>query len=392
VFLIDLNGFKLINDVHGHGMGDETLIVVAQRLQSAMRDGDLVARFGGDEFAILATHLVGPEAATNVALRVIHALEEPVVTGSLQHQVGAGIGIALVPADADSAEEVIRKADVALYRAKAERRSALRFFEDRMDQQIRERDQMEQALRAAMRDGQIAVVFQPTVDLRTHLVVGFEASPRWLHPTMGAIAPERFIPIAEDCGLVHELADRILTEACAAAVHWPSHVVLSADLFPGQLKDAGLRDRIVGILQQSGLPADRLEIEITESMLVRDMDAGQQVLAALRNAGVRVALDNFGTGYSSLYHLRNIKLDKIKIDRSFVEGVGEGAEGASMLRALIGLGHGLGLTVAAEGVTDSQQRASLLGTGVDHGQGLLFSHAVSAEAATALFSKSALLK
>ena len=388
VFLLDLNGFKQVNDVHGHAIGDEVLIVVAQRLLSAVRGGDLLARFGGDEFAILARHLAGPEAATNVALRVIQALEVPISTGRLQHKIGAGIGIAVVPNDATSPEEALRKADVALYRAKAERRSAHRFFEPQMDRQVRERHQIEVDLRVAMDSGCIQTVYQPCFNLKSGEVVGFEAAPVWIHPNHGVIPAERFIPIAEETGLVHQLAAQLLREACAAAVLWPRHVVLAVDLFPGQLKDRDLKAQVVKILQDSGFPAQRLEIEITESALVADLEGAQHVLGGLREAGVRIALDNFGTGYSSLYHLRNIKLDKIKIDKSFIENMNS-RESAAIVNALIGLGEGFGLTVAAEGIENSQQQAQLVRTGCEQGQGHLFSDPLSAEATVALFAPAA---
>jgi diguanylate cyclase (GGDEF)-like protein len=385
VFLLDLNGFKQINDVHGHAIGDEVLIVVAQRLLAAVRGGDLLARFGGDEFAILARHLVGPEGATNVALRVIQALEVPIATGTLQHQVGAGIGIAVVPNDATLPEEALRKADVALYRAKAERRSALRFFEPQMDRQVRERHQLEADLRAALDSGNINTVYQPCFNLKSGAVVGFEAAPLWIHGAHGVIPAERFIPIAEETGLIHDLAARLLRDACATAVQWPPHVTLAVDFYRGQLKDRNLKVQIAKILQESGLAPQRLEIEITESVLVEDLVAAQQVLGGLRDTGVRISLDNFGTGYSSLYHLRNFKIDKIKIDKSFVESMSS-SESAAIVSALVGLGEGFGLTVAAEGIENAGQQAQLVRSGCQQGQGHLYSDPLSSEATAAFFA------
>lgn len=390
VFLLDLNGFKQINDVHGHGIGDEVLIVVAQRLLSAVRGGDLLARFGGDEFAILARHLAGPEAATNVALRVIQALEVPISTGRLQHKIGAGIGIAVVPNDATVPEEALRKADVALYRAKEERRSALRYFEPHMDRQVRERHQIEADLREALESGCISTVYQPSFNLKSGEVVGFEAGPFWIHPTHGVIPAERFIPIAEETGLIHQLAAQLLRDACAAAARWPRHIVLAVDLFPSQLKDRHLKAQVMKILQESAMSPQRLEIEITESALVADLEGAQHVLGGLREAGVRIALDNFGTGYSSLYHLRNFKLDKIKIDKSFVESMSSTRESAAIVSALAGLGEGFGLTIAAAGIETSQQQAQLVRSGCEQGQGHLYSDPLSAEATTAFFAPPAM--
>jgi len=379
VILLDLNGFKEVNDVYGHGVGDEVLTIVAHRLLGAMRDGDLAARLGGDEFAILAQHLVGPEAATNVALRVIEALKEPVTVGAVRHQIGAGIGISLIPIDAATPDQALRKADLALYRAKEERRSALRFFEDDMDKRVQERQWLMQELRDAVANQNIRAYFHQSVQLTTNRIIGFEALPRWIHPSFGEIMPDRFIPIAEECGLIHELAGQILRQACTAAAQWPSHVVLSIDVLSSQLKDKKLKTRIMDILRETGLPPERLEIEITESTLVRNLEAAQDILGGLREAGVRIALDNFGTGYSSLYHLRNFKMDKIKIDGSFIHGMLSEKEDAGIVRALVGLAHGLGITVAAEGIQDFAQQASLINTGCEQGQGHLYSDAISAD-------------
>ncbi len=379
LILLDLNGFKQVNDVYGHGTGDQVLTIVAQRLQGAMRDGDLAARLGGDEFAILALHLVGPEAATSVALRVIDALKEPIIASSVRHQIGAGIGISLIPGDATTPEQALRKADLALYRAKEERRSAVRFFEDDMDERVQERQRLVQELRTAVANGSIRAYFQPSVQLRTRRIIGFEVVPRWIHSSFGEILPDRFIPIAEECGLIHELGDQILRQACAVAVQWPSDVVLSIDVLSSQLKDKKLKTRVMQILRETGLPPRRLEIEVTESTLVRNLEAAQDILGGLREAGVRIALDNFGTGYSSLYHLRNFKMDKIKIDGSFIHSMLSEKEDAGIVRALVGLAQGLGITVAAEGIQDSAQQASLIRTGCEQGQGHLYSDILSAE-------------
>ncbi|MFT8246376.1 putative bifunctional diguanylate cyclase/phosphodiesterase [Roseomonas sp. BN140053] len=387
VFLLDLNGFKRINDVHGHGVGDEALTVVARQLQGAVRDGDLVSRFGGDEFAILAQHLLGAEAATNVALRVIQSLAEPVRAGEALHRLGTGIGIALLPGDADTAAEALRKADVALYRAKAEGRSALRFFETEMDRHVREREALEEALRTAIAEDQVRPGFRPTVDLRSGRITGFEAMPRWRHPELGEVPPERFLPIAEESGLIAALSDRVMRLACEAAQHWPAEVTLSLQLLPSQLNDRGLVQRVAAMLEELQVAPSRLELEIAESTLVGDMQQAQLLLGALRAIGVRIALGNFGTGYSSLYHLRNFKLDKIKIDRGFVEGMRSEGENARIVSALVGLGQGLGLTVTADGIGDAEQRAALLGTGCEEGQGLLFSDGMSAEDATRLLGE-----
>jgi len=386
VFLLDLNGFKQINDIHGHAAGDEVLIIVAQRLLSAMREGDLIARFGGDEFAILAQHLLGPESATNLARRVIQALESPIIIGEKSLRVGVGISIALVPNDATTKDEILRKADVALYRAKAERRSAMRFFEKQMDHHIHEHDRMERELRAALAADAVRAVFEPSIDLASGQLVGFEAIPRWIQPEFGEISPQRFIPLAEEAGLIHELAERLLRQACAAATRWPPNIRLAIDLFPSQLTDKELPVRILGILAEHAIAPSRLELEVTESALVHDVNAAEITLGALHDAGVRITLDNFGTGYSTLYHLRKCKLDKIKIDPIFVAGMSTEREKARLVNALAGLGLGLGLTIAAEGIENASEGASLVGNGCQEGQGDWVGVAVSAEETLRFFN------
>jgi diguanylate cyclase (GGDEF)-like protein len=378
MLLLDLNEFKRINDVYGHSIGDEVLIVVAMRLKRAVRSGDLVVRFGGDEFAILARQLSGSEEATGIALRIIQELKEPITIGSVQHRIGVGIGIALIPQDGQDESEILRKADIALYRAKAERGSSLRFFEVEMDARVHERDLIERELRAAIGNGTVKPYYQPLIDLRTKQVVGFEALARWTHPTLGNVPPDRFIPVAEDCGLMNELTDHLLRQATRAACQWPKDVMLSFNISPSQMKDHTLGLRILAILGEAGLSPRRLEIEITESALVQDFEGAQQVVGSLREAGVRIALDDFGTGYSSLYHLRNFKVDKIKIDRSFVESMETRPEASALVRGLLGLGHGLGLTVTAEGIEQAAQAAELLAQGCEQGQGYLYSPAMPA--------------
>jgi len=293
-----------------------------------------------------------------------------------------------MPENATAPEQVLRKADVALYRAKDERRSALRFFEEEMDQRVQERQWLMQELRAAVSGQRISAYFQPSIHLRTKRIIGFEVLPRWIHPSFGEIMPDRFIPIAEESGLIHELAMQILRQACTVAALWPKDIVLSVDVLSSQLRDKNLPSRIMDILRETSFPAERLEIEITESTLVRDLEAAQDILGSLREAGVRIALDNFGTGYSSLYHLRTFKMDKVKIDSSFIHGMRSEKEDAGVVRALVGLAQGLGITIAAEGIEDDEQQVSLMRTGCEQGQGYLYSNPVSAEQTVSLFESS----
>jgi diguanylate cyclase (GGDEF)-like protein len=387
IFMLDLNGFKRINDVFGHAVGDEVLIEAARRLSGLVRGVDLVSRLGGDEFAVLAHHVTGPEGANGLALRIIEALTPPITVGNTEHTVGTGIGIALFPRDARDTQELLRKADIALYRAKAESRSCARFFEDEMDAHLKERDVLERELRAAIGTDALQPYYQPLVELKSGAIIGFEALARWTHPQMGSIPPERFIPIAEDCGLIRELTGVLLRRACRDARQWPPSVTLSFNISPVELRDRTLGLRVMAILADTGLAPNRLELEITESALVRDMDAAQEVLGSLREGGIRIALDDFGTGYSSLYHLRNFKLDKIKIDRSFIDAMMKEPESATIVRALLGLGHGLGLTVTAEGVESGDQAQALLSHGCEQGQGYLYSEAVDGAAASRLFER-----
>ena len=373
VFLLDLNGFKHVNDLYGHGIGDEVLVNAAMRLRRAAREEDLVVRFGGDEFAILARDLAGSEAATSIALRILKEFNRPISTGSLRHQIGIGVGIALIPQDGDNDVEVLRKADIALYRAKAEPQSSSRFFDADMDARIRERDIIERDLGPAIEDGTVQPYYQPLVDLETMETIGFEGLARWTHPTLGNLPPERFIPIAESCGMINTLSDHLLRQAAKAAGQWPAHMILSFNISPLQLSDRTLGLRILAILAEAGLAPPRLEIELTEAALVRDLDGAQAVLGDLHNAGVRIALDDFGTGYSSLYHLRNLKFDKIKIERTFVDKMECDPEAFALVRALLGFGHGLGLTVTADGVEHPAQATILRKHGCEQAQGYLYS-------------------
>lgn len=293
-----------------------------------------------------------------------------------------------MPDDATTPEEALRKADVALYRAKDERRSALRFFEEEMDERVQERQWLTQELRAAVSTESISAYFQPQIQLHSKRVMGFEVVPRWTHPSFGEIMPDRFIPIAEESGLIHELAMQILRQACSVAASWPKETTLSMDVLSSQLRDRKLPTRMLDILHETKFPAERLEIEITESTLVRDLEAAQDILGSLRKAGVRIAFDNFGTGYSSLYHLRNFKMDKVKIDKSFIHSMLSGKEDAGIVKVFVGLAQGLGITIAAEGIEHDEQQSSLIRSGCELGQGYLYSSPVSAERTLSLLQMS----
>jgi len=388
VLLLDLNGFKRVNDVFGHAVGDEVLIRVAGYLNACLREDDLVARLGGDEFAILSKHLSGPEAATSIALRVIECLASPVTTGDARHLIGVGIGIALAPQDGTTPAEVLRKADIALYRAKSRGYSDLCFFEEDMDVHVRERHRVEQELLAALDEGRLQAFYQPLVELKSRQIRGFEALARWNHPFLEDLSPDRFIPIAEESGLIGRLTDQLLEQACTDVAGWPGDVVLAFNVSPTLLHDSEFPTRVLAILARSGLPSCCIEPAITESAMVKDLKAAQECLGLLRAAGVKIALDDFGTGYSSLYHLRNFKVDRLKIDRSFIESMSTDKDSAAIVRALVGLGAGLGLEVTAEGVETGEQARLLEEQGCAQVQGFLFSEAVSSrEASQLVFSR-----
>ena len=389
LLLLDLNGFKRINDLYGHQTGDDVLVQVGGRLARAVRDGDLIARLGGDEFAVLAMHTAGAESATGVANRIMEALAAPIEAAGTEHRVGTAIGIALSPDDGASREDWVRKADVALYRAKAEKalsQSAMRFFETAMDAQAEERDQLERELRIAIAEGTIHPFYQPLVSLDGTGIAGFEALARWQSPVLGDVPPERFVAVAEDAGLIRELTMMLLERACSDATGWPADVTLAFNVSGVVLQQPTFGLEVVQVLARSGLRPERLELEVTESALVRDLEAARVALDALRAIGVRIALDDFGTGYSSLYHLRAFKPDKIKIDRSFVEGMEFDPDNAAIVRALIGLGAGLGAKITAEGVETAEQQALLQSEGCDQGQGFLFSQAVDAGTALSMLA------
>jgi diguanylate cyclase (GGDEF)-like protein len=367
VLMLDLNGFKKINDNYGHAAGDAVLIAVSQRLLGAVRSQDLVARLGGDEFVVLAPHILGPEGASNIAARIIQSLSQPIATNGVEHNVGSGVGIALLPDDAADPSEALRMADVALYRAKGEHRSAMRFFEEEMDLLVREREDMERALATAIQRDQIQPRFRPSVDLQTGEVIGLEVFPCWVTEAGEEIGPERFLALAEETGLVHTIGLRLLEHACIAAMDWPDTVHLCIDLFPGQIKNQQLAQSVLSTLAQYSFSPQRLELEVSENVIVSDLDAARSALAPLQAAGVKVTLDNFGTGYSNLYHIREVRFDKVKIDRRVMDALGQD-EADRMIRALAGLGNGLGLTVSADGISDTQANQLLIQAGIEQGQ------------------------
>lgn len=376
VMMLDLNGFKKINDTYGHGTGDEVLVVVAQRLIGAIRDEDMVARLGGDEFVVLAPHVLGPDGAAVIASRILETLAAPILVSGREYSVGSGVGIALLPDDASDQADVLRKSDVALYRAKEEHRSAVRFFEPAMDERVQGRYALERELAAAIRAREIDLRFRPTIDFETGLVIGFEISPFWARSDGQVVDAEQFLAVAEETGLVHELGIFLLTNACAASSDWPETTGMSIDLLPGQINDPKLGPEMLAVMANAGFSPSRLELEIAENVIVANLEAAKAALAPLQRAGVRITLDKFGTGYSNLYHLQEVAFDKVKIDRRFTERLGQ-EDADRVVKALAGLGQGLGIVVGADGVQDAHARTRLLVSGVSEGQseGVLLSAA-----------------
>lgn len=378
VLLLDLNGFKKINDLHGHPAGDQLLIHVGARLMRAVRDGDLVARLGGDEFAVIARNLAGAAGATGIARRIIESLTAPIVIGTTHHRVGTAIGIALAPQDAADSAELLRMADVALYRAKTEVTSAIRFFEAEMDTHLQQRDELERSLLTGLETDAFDLRFQPAAQADGR-IVALEVMPVWHHPTLGQLDPDRFLPIAEEVGALQSLVEHLLRKACEAATPWPAHVRLNFNLPSALVADADFGLRILAAIGDTGFSPNRLSLEIDEGALVRQAERAQLLIAPLRRAGIAIVADHFGTGYSDLKNFRRLHLDGVKIDRSFVAAMAHDRQAAVMVKAMIGLAHGLDLAVTADGVGTEQQRAALEAQGCDQAQGRLFGGILTAD-------------
>ena len=380
---LDLDRFKTVNDTLGHPVGDALLRAVAGRLAGQVRGGDLIARLGGDEFAVLQVGAAQPEAARSLAQRLVDALATPISVAGRDLSVGLSIGVALAPQDGVDADALFKNADLALYRAKGEGRSTFRFFEAQMDAAERARQELEIDLRQALAREELDLHFQPALDVATGAITGFEALARWTHPVHGPIPPDRFIPLAEDTKLISPLGDWVLRRACAVAATWPAPTRVAVNVSAVQFDRDDLPAIVADALARSGLAPERLELEITETVLIRESDAVVRTLHALRELGVRIALDDFGTGYSSLSYLRRFAFDRIKIDRSFIREM-DHPDTAAIVRAMVGLGARLGIAITAEGVETEAQLASVKAEGCSEAQGWLIGRPASADAARAL--------
>jgi diguanylate cyclase (GGDEF)-like protein/PAS domain S-box-containing protein len=373
VHCVDLDRFKVVNDTLGHPVGDALLKAAAERLRNCVRDGDTVARLGGDEFAVVQMGLTDLSGATRLAARIVEALEAPFDLLGHQVVIGGSVGVAVSPDDGLDCDELLKKADMALYRAKADGKGTFHFFERAMDEQLQARRALELDLRKALAEGQFELFYQPLFDLEADRVTGCEALLRWFHPERGMVSPGEFIPLAEEIGLIGALGDWVLRAACDEAARWPQHVRLAVNLSPAQFRDRRLAATVVQALAASGLAAERLELEITESVLLQDSASNMAILHDLKALGVRISMDDFGTGYSSLSYLRSFPFDKIKIDQTFVRDILDDADALAIIKAVLDLGASLGITTTAEGVESEEQLHELRRQGCGEIQGYFIS-------------------
>lgn len=370
---LDLDQFKNVNDMLGHTVGDLLLQAAAERMKGCLRETDIIARLGGDEFTIVQVGAPEPEGAIILAERLIAAMSEPFDVGEHQVVIGTSIGIAMTPSDGLSAEQLLKSADMALYRSKTDGRGVFRFFEPEMDAKMQARRALEIDLRRALVKSEFEIFYQPLVNLENNQVSGFEALLRWNHPTKGLVPPDDFIAVSEETGLIVPIGEWVIKNACLEAAGWPGDIKVAVNLSAVQFKSKGLALAVASALAQSGLPAHRLELEITESVLLVESAATLLTLHHLRDLGVKISMDDFGTGYSSLSYLRSFPFDKIKIDRSFVSDLTDRDDSFAIVRAVSGLGKNLGMATTAEGVETVEQLARLRLEGCTEVQGYLFS-------------------
>ena len=372
VYSLDLDFFKDINDTLGHAAGDRLLSLAAVRMKACLREEDILARLGGDEFAAFQVGTADPQVAASTAERLVETMKQPFDLGGTEAFIGVSIGIAMRPKDEHIRSAILLKnADLALYRSKQSGRNTFNFFEEEMNDNLRRRKALEAGLRKALTHEELDLHYQPQVDLTTKKITGFEALVRWHHPEMGNIPPLSFLPIAESSGMMRPLTDWILHKACRDATHW-NNLKIAVNLSPSLLQQPGLTKMVKSALEKSGLEPARLELEITEDNLIGDTERTLTVLQELKQLGVKIAMDDFGTGYSSLGYLRRFPFDKIKIDRSFINDIGENEDADALIRAIIGMGRALKMNVIAEGVETLEQADILLEEGCEQVQGFLY--------------------
>jgi diguanylate cyclase (GGDEF)-like protein len=371
VLYLDLDHFKSVNDTLGHPVGDALLTEVSARLRSCIRDTDLVSRLGGDEFAVIQTGLANPSDASTLALRILQALQQPFDLGGQHIVTNTSIGIAIAPDDGTEPDGLLKNADLALYGAKANGRGTYQFFEPGMDARAKARRAVEFDIRQSLMCGGFELYYQPIFDLRENRVAAYEALLRWHHPTRGLVSPAEFISVAEETGLINQLGEWVLNTACTDAAQWPADINIAVNVSPIQFKSRSLGLIMVKALSDSGLAPHRLELEITEAVLMHDHESALKLLSQLRERGVRVAMDDFGTGYSSLSYLQKFPIDKIKIDRSFIHNLAESESSVAIVRAVIDIAKVRDMVTTAEGVETEEQLALLRRLGCSQIQGYL---------------------
>jgi diguanylate cyclase (GGDEF)-like protein len=372
VFALDLDRFKDVNDTLGHATGDALLAEVSARLKETVREADLVGRLGGDEFAIVAEEIEAPEDAMRLARRVCGALGEPYHVNGHDVTTSASVGIAIGPLDREVPDALLKNADLALYRAKEDGRNTFRFFEPAMDAALQKRRRLENDLRNALRKNQLYLDYQPQFDLVTGKLSGYEALVRWWHPSEGEVPPSTFIPIAEETGLIVPLSEWILKTACTYATTWPADTKLAVNLSPAQFKTQNVYEMVRRVLAETGLEPERLELEITETIILQNTEAVLETLKRLDQFGVSIAMDDFGTGYSSLSYLTRLPVKKIKIDRSFIDTLGTSEQTSAIVSSIVGLGQSLHVTITAEGVETASQAEILRKWGCNQVQGFYY--------------------
>ena len=373
VLCLDLDHFKNVNDTLGHPVGDALLQVVADRLRDCVRETDIVARLGGDEFAIVQVACEQPVSATALAQRLLDVMSEPFEVEGHQVVIGTSVGIAVAPTDGTEPDKLLKNADMALYRAKGDGRNAFRFFEAAMDAKMQTRRSLEIDLRKALVAGEFELFYQPQVNSKTYEVSGFEALLRWNHPTRGRVTPDQFIELAEETGLIVSIGEWVLRQACSQASTWPTEIKVAINLSPVQFRTRSLVSTVISALAEAGLSPNRLELEITEAVLLQSNAETISVLHQLRQLGVRIAMDDFGTGYSSLSYLRSFPFDRIKIDKSFIRDLAHREDAIAIIRAVAGLGMHLGMATTAEGVETKEELAQVQAEGCTDVQGYFFS-------------------
>jgi diguanylate cyclase (GGDEF)-like protein len=373
IHCLDLDRFKAVNDTLGHPIGDALLRAVTERLINCVRDNDTVARLGGDEFAIIQTGIKNERDAGVLAERIVKALSAPFMLDAHQVVIGCSVGIALVPRDGRDPDDLFKKADLALYRAKTDGRANYRYFEPEMDEAMQARRRLELDLRAALANGELELHYQPLFNVERNEITALEALVRWSHPERGLLAPAEFMPLAEEIGLIVPIGEWVVRRACRDALRWPDAIRVAVNLSPLQFKAQKVVPVVTAALADTGLPANRLELEITETAFLLDGANTLETLKKVKALGVRVSMDDFGTGYSSLSYLRSFSFDKIKIDRSFISDLGRNDECVAIVRAITGLGESLGMETIAEGVETREQLEKLRAEGCTTVQGYLIS-------------------